>query len=268
MGKRTNLFLCFIFSQAVRLYAHPAKISSCGAYPVTVVCGYWKISSKHSARDYGRWFSSSLLLNVPYVIYYEDEGVRLRFSKIRAGLPTAFVKQRLSQFRSTKLYNSTWTHPVHVPTVDVGAIWTEKTKLLLNAALHDPFKSDWFAWVDAGNAAYRDSPPPPTAWPLASALSRLPLDKVVYSGTLDFYHDFAGTAFLYHRSIAAKVDELFLMALQVCATDVNDWHCGNDQYLFTQLRDTLGHGDLFYRMGVGYGEIVIRLFTNEEPQEA
>jgi hypothetical protein len=223
------------------------------------VTGYWRISSKHSLRDYRRWFRHTLRLNAPYVVYHDSADVEALFSQLRSGLPTTFVLRPVSQFETWPRYNASWTHTVHVPSPQLGAIWIEKVALLAQTAADPRFRSlDWFAWVDAGIAFYRDHDPPSTVWPLAHNLQALPRDKLIYTGTWADYHDVAGTAFLCHRNFTQPLYELFYDQLARCAADVNDWRCGNDQYLFTALRHRAPQA--FFRIGDGYGTVVPILF--------
>ena len=231
-----------------------------GPYSVAVVTGYWHVSGKHSARNYRSWFRHTLRLNAPYVIYCDDDAVEALFAAQRAGLPTTFVRRAVADFTAWRRYNASWTHATHVPSPQLGAIWLEKVALLATTAADARFAQlDWFAWVDAGQAFYRDRDPPSAVWPLAANLAALPRDKLIYTGTWADYHDFAGTAFLCHRSFVQALHTLFYGQLDVCAAEVRDWRCGNDQYLFTALRWRVP--DAFYRLGDGYGDVVPLLFA-------
>jgi hypothetical protein len=231
-----------------------------GPYSVGVVTGYWHVSGKHSVRDYRGWFRHSLRLNAPYVIYCDEDAIEALFAAKREGLPTTFVRRSVADFTAWKRYNASWTHRQHVPSPQLGAIWLEKVALLQATAADRRFAQlDWFAWVDAGQAFYRDRDPPVDVWPLAANLAALPRDKLIYTGTWADYHDFAGTAFMCHRSFVEELHALFYDQLDVCAATVGDWRCGNDQYMFTALRRHMP--DAFFRIGDGYGNVVPLLFA-------
>jgi len=218
---------------------------------LTVVSGYWKIKSKHTDDEYDKWFNNTLSLNSPYVFFYDDEFTKERISKFRGQIPTTYIKRPISSFTSSKSYKDSWVHDVHVPTPELGKIWIEKVAMMNEAIKINPYKSDWFAWVDAGNAYYRDDKPPSYPWPSSNILSKLPKDKIVYVGTNVKEHDFAGAVFIYHKNIAEKVHQLFFEQYSLCSVEHDDWQCGHDQCIFTDLKKR--HPDLFHRMGDGYG---------------
>lgn len=221
---------------------------------VTVVSGYWKIKSKHTDDEYDDWFKNTLALNVPYVFFHDNELTKERVSKFRDKLQTIFIERPIATFTSSKTYRPHWIHDVHVPTDDLGKIWIEKVAMVTEAVRINPYNSEWFAWVDAGNAYYRDKKPSSYKWPSTDILSRLPKDKIIYAGTNVDEHDFAGAAFMYHKDIANEVDRLFYEQYSLCASEHNDWNCGFDQCVFTDLKKR--RPDLFYRMGDGYGGIL------------
>lgn len=231
---------------------------------VTIVTGYWKVSSKHTHSSYDEWFRTTLAISAPTVVYYSSPEVREVFEMHRAAAvpPASTTYERVSGPEAFGVtYGEHWTHAVHVPTDDVGRIWISKPAMMNRAANVNVYNTSWFAWVDAGITPYRHAPPPAERWPREDLLRSLPIDKVIYSGTHDSYHDFAGTAFMYHGSIAALVLQRFGETLERCRSEIDDWRCGNDQYLFTQMREA--HPDMFHRIGNGYGAVVVMLFGRE-----
>ena len=245
--------LIFLLIVTVTFLVTMRLISGLEESPVTVVSGYWKIKSKHSEFKYNKWFENTLSLNAPYVFFYEDEDIKQRVSEIRRDLPTVFIYKKMADFLSAKEYRAIWTHDEHVPTTNLGKIWIEKVNLVRDAASQNPFNSEWFAWVDAGNSYYRDMKPSENAWPNKESLANLPKDKIAYIGTRDeaASHDFAGGAFMYHKSIVQKVHDLFYSQYLACGTEHNDWRCGSDQCVFTQLKNK--NPELFHRVGDGDG---------------
>ena len=95
--------------------------------------------------------------------------------------------------------------------------------------------------------------PPPThvTWPHPPAIvDGLPKHKIMYSGTRESYHDFAATAFVYHRGVVREVVRELQRVYRECTVIVNDWFCMEDQYLFTELKKQ--RPELYYRIGWGY----------------
>ena len=236
---------------------------------LTVVSGYWQISGKHSAAEYAAWFNSSLRVDAPYVFYYgsgadggpeadtQAEATLKAVSAIRGALPTSFVRRDIRSFRAYGSYDAGWTNAQHVPSVALALVWLEKVAMLADAAARVS-GTDWFAWVDAGAAPYRNTAPPPVAWPDADHLATLPTNKVIYSGTRSSMHDFAGTAFMLHRSVISRLDAAFEVQRAICAARTRDWRCGSDQVIFTELRARIP--TLFYKIAEGYGAVIEELY--------
>ena len=224
----------------------------------TVVSGYWLVNNKHRGSSYDTWFTTTLRLNVPYVFFYEDEEVRHQVAAARVGLPTHFVRRPLADFVSRETYNARAWVNADVRTAELGMIWLEKVHCVSDAARENVFHTDWFAWVDAGNAAYRWRDIPEAPWPHPAVLGSLPHRKVVYTHVVGEYHRFAGTAFLYHRRFASHIARAFLSSVKDCARELDNWKCGNDQFIFTSLLETTPNS--FHVVGQGFGDLVPLLF--------
>ena len=128
----------------------------------------------------------------------------------------------------------------------------EKVKLVQEAAKRNVYGTEWFMWVDAGNALYRDRKPPASPWPNSEI--NLPTDKIIYTGSNAPEHDFAGTAFMYHKDMCDTVSDLFYEQFELCSKNENNWTCGSDQCLFTELKKR--KPEMFYRVGEGYGNLI------------
>jgi hypothetical protein len=221
-------------------------------YRVTAVSGFWNINGKHSFESYSRWFDNTLSLDCPYVFFYEDENVREFISKKRKNIPTTFMKKSINDFSVNNKYKNEWVHDEHVPGPDVGKIWIEKVNLIREAAVQNFYDTEWFMWVDAGNAFYRDKKPPSNPWPFHEV--NMPKDKIIYTGSNENEHDFAGTAFMYHKNICDTVSDLFYEQFKLCSENENNWTCGSDQCIFTELKKR--QPELFHRIGEGYGNLI------------
>ena len=253
--------LCFLQAHLVMAVSAGSTNLTTTFYTTTVVSGYWRVRNKHSKKEFSRWFDNSLKLNAPYVFFYEEDEVMSLIAHYRHGLPTQFVKRSIADFDVQRLYHPSWTNKVHVPSAELGKIWLEKVFCIRSAAKLNFFRTEWFAWVDAGIAAYRDVVMPSVRWP--PDVASLPQKQIIYTHVSDgAYHHFAGTAFMYHASLVSRITLLFTAAINTCAHTVNDWRCGNDQYIFTQILEE--NPTLFRRVGDGYGDVVRILFNQSE----
>jgi hypothetical protein len=227
--------------------------------PLTVVSGYWKIKSKHTDEDYDKWFKNTLVLNAPYVFFHGDDETKNRISKFRGDLETVFIKRNIEDFKSAKTYDDKWTHDYHLPDPRLGKIWTEKVKMVDEAIKLNPYNSEWFAWIDAGNSYYRTMKPSAEKWPSLEVLSKLPKDKIIFAETNEAEHDFAGGVFMYHKDIANEVSKVFYEEYSSCGGRYDDWQCGSDQCIFTEVKKKIP--DLFHSMGKGIGGDVLKYLT-------
>lgn len=211
-----------------------------------------------------RWWGHSLRVNAPYIFYYSNETDRAAVEEIRKGLPTTFIQRDLHSKNFSSIhrlvpFSPNWTHPMHVPSVDLARMWIGKVSLMADAARLNPYNTSWFAWLDAGLASYRDVTPPAQPWPNPEMLASLPKDKIIYTDSGErVNHDVAGTAFMYHRSIVEKVEQGMRDAFEACANEEANWHCGTDQVLFTRMK--VNRTDFFHKIGEGYGNVVNILY--------
>lgn len=203
-------------------------------------------------------------VRAPYVFFYWGESDRQIVETIRRGLPTIFIQKDLRSSNFSTIhknieYSSDWTHPSHVPSVELARLWLGKVSLVAEASRLNLYRTYWFAWADAGLAEYRVTDPPQLDWPNAEKLASLPSDKIVYSDSGNHeFHDVAGTAFMYHRSIVEKVENEFRTTYEKCAVEEKSWLCGTDQILFTRMKKATP--DMFHQVGVGYGAVLSEMF--------
>ncbi len=230
---------------------------------VTVVSGYWNVeTNKHSSskqrNPYEKWMQSTLQMRMPYVIFTDETHAEL-IQQCRADLPTLVVLRNQSEFVTAKSYDSSWTHPEHVPSAALANIWLEKINLLLLAS--QLTNTTYYAWVDAALCTYRENPVPPEEWSLDVLLS-LPSKRISYAQVSGSYHSFAAGVMILHRELIPVLHKLFYQEYNHCLHTTADWHCGSEQYLLTQIRDRLPH--LFHPMSYDYGDISF-LWANRYP---
>ena len=104
-------------------------------YFITVVSGYWPVKHKYSGIDYiTDWFQNSLPINAPYVFFSTPDILPL-VSEIRGDYPTHCREYYIDDFYVNRfLFDSSYCHPVNVPSVELGKIWLEKMYLVEQAA--------------------------------------------------------------------------------------------------------------------------------------
>ena len=233
---------------------------------LTVVSGYWIITNKHG-NQFLDWFKNSLKINCPYVFFGTKETIAL-VKGYRGTLPTHYIELELADFYTHKYRDDFQTDPVHCPSKELNMIWNEKLFLIQKAAALNPFKSEFFAWVDAGVTIYRKRPPPTGPFPNKSKLQKLPKDKLVFSasvpakfnaaavGPTNYYSFISGTAFMLHASII----DMFVTEYSHYLEKYVPQRCNvfTDQVIFTYMYKD--RPELFHSLGVGYGYMLALLY--------
>jgi hypothetical protein len=146
----------------------------------TVVSGYWPVRySKYNRAAYDQWFETTLAINMPYV-FYTQKYMFPTIQKYRAHRPTALVEWNFtaSDFRAYSTYSPTWFDPYHMPAPELGVVWLEKVNLLYQTA--KMYEYEYYVWVDAAIASFRNKLPPQEPWS-EKVLRSLPKDRISYS---------------------------------------------------------------------------------------
>jgi hypothetical protein len=124
----------------------------------TIVTAYYKIKSKHSSEEYFTWMRNLLSLQDCIVVYTTEDLVpQIRLMRPE-GFPLEIVTRPLQTFKVAQMLDSDgWAEQEKKdPELSVGHsrelywIWNEKTSLLHEVTQVNPFKSEYFAWLDIG----------------------------------------------------------------------------------------------------------------------
>ena len=231
---------------------------------LTCVSGYWSIKNKHDNK-FETWFNNTLKINCPYVFFSDKETIEI-IKKYRGNLPTHYIECDIKDFNTYKFKDVMVTHPVHCPSIELNLIWNEKIFLIQKAIELNPFKTEYFMWMDAGMSSFRNRMPPPIPFPNIKNLNNLPKDKFIYSSSHNFtynekfikgqyhlHHHVSGT-YLFHKNIINKLVDIYKKYLNLI--DENDiW---TDQVIWTLIyRDKK---ELFYKLCDNYATIPFYLY--------
>lgn len=227
------------------------------AYKLTCVSGYWNVKNKHNNK-YEEWFSKSLKINCPYVFFSDKETIK-KIKKHRGNIPTYYIELNIEDFITYKYKNRMKTHKKHCPSIKLNLIWNEKIFLVKKAFELNPYKSDYFCWVDSGVSIYRNKFPPKKEFPNLEKLNKLPTDKLIYtsSGIYDenkikknnYYHYISGT-YIIHKNIIKKFVKIYLNYLDKLLDKNNIW---TDQVILTHIYKD--NKNIFYKIADGYSTI-------------
>ena len=122
--------------------------------------------------------------------------------------------------------------------------------------LNNNSTTDFYVWIDAGIAPYRDTQPPSVRLNLKN-INSLPHDKICYSFVSEDYHNFSAGVLIMHKNIIDNVHDLYYNTLNQCNIKDSNWVCGSDQIIFTKMIKL--YPELFYKMSDGYGENLTKL---------
>jgi hypothetical protein len=232
------------------------------SYPLTIVSGYWLVMNKHDLR-YLLWFENTLKINCPYIFFGNDETIEI-VKEFRGELPTHYVRCELEEFYTYKYKDRISTDFYDCPSVELNMIWNEKIFLLEKACAINPFKSEFFSWVDAGICLYRDEPPPTRPFPDLNKLALLPKDKFIFTSSQKsdyepsllntYYHHVSGT-YLLHKNIIPQVINLYKEYIEKL---LNLDNISTDQVILTHIYND--HPSIFFKLGHGYGELLSILY--------
>jgi len=228
----------------------------------TCVSCFFRVKNKHDTK-YNEWFKNSLAINCPYVFFTDEENMNF-IKECRGDLPTFYVVCNLKDFHMYQFKDKMITHEHHCPSVELNMIWNEKIFFIKRALMLDPFKSEWFAWVDAGICLYRDSKPPSIPFPNIDKLNTLPKDKFIYSESEpynitsvridNYYHHVSGT-YILHKNIIYNFTTLYANYANKLIDKNNIW---TDQVILSHIHKD--HSQLFYKLCNGYGTLISRLY--------
>lgn len=231
--------------------------------PLTCVSAFFSIKNKYEKKDYIKWFENTLSIDCPYVFFSDKESIDI-IKSFRIGLPTYYIEIEITDFYTYKYKDRMITHPVHCPSIELNLIWNEKIFFLQKAYQINPFKSDWFKWIDAGLCIFRDEKPPITVFPNITRLCSLPKDKFIYSSSSEYdeslvsitnyYHHISGT-YLLHKYMINIFVEMYKEYLDTLIDTNNIW---TDQVILTHMYKATPEN--FYKLCDGYGEITRFLF--------
>lgn len=233
----------------------------------TCVSGFWNVNNKHGNK-FNEWFKTTLAINCPYVFFTSKENIKT-IKKFRKNYSTYFIEKNISDFKTYKLNMTNNIHNIHVPSKELGLIWLEKINLVLEASIINPYKSEWFCWIDAAISIYRDNLPSQLPFPNPNKVHLLSKTQINYCTSenilndelskiknWEYIHNISGT-FIIHISLVKTISNLFYKYLNMCIYETNNFICYSDQCILSRLY--LDYPELFNKIGDGYGQIIKEL---------
>jgi len=153
----------------------------------TIVTAYFRLpKSKASHEKYDEWMSNMLMNSNPMVIFC-DEGSKEIISRYRVKYGymdnTVIIVTTIKEFYSYQFAEDFVEHVIKDTERTVGhgpllyMIWSEKSNFLKRAIELNPFKSDYFLWVDIG--CFRVPNTRFLAWPNPERIAQLDPTKVL-----------------------------------------------------------------------------------------
>ena len=236
----------------------------------TCVSGFWSVNNKHGNK-FNDWFKNTLAINCPYVFFTSNDTSN-DIKKYRKQYPTYFIEKNITDFKTYKLNINinNKIDSIHVPSKELGLIWLEKMNLVMEASTINPYKSEWFCWIDSGICIYRDKTPPSSPFPNPKKMNLLSKTQINYSTSENisnddlnkikewqYIHNIAGTAFILHISLIKNIYDLFYKYLNKCTNETNEFICFSDQCIWTRIY--ADYPKLFNKIGNGYGNIINEL---------
>uniref|UniRef100_A0A6C0HNE2 Uncharacterized protein n=1 Tax=viral metagenome TaxID=1070528 RepID=A0A6C0HNE2_9ZZZZ len=238
-------------------------------YLITFVSGYWNVNNKYNNK-YDEWFKNTLVINAPYIFFCTNETKQwIETQNFRQSYPTHFIEKNITDFKTSQLNMSNDIHAVHVPSKELGFVWLEKINLVLESSVLNPYKTEWFAWIDAGICVFRDKAPPTTECPNINKMDLLAKDKFNYCTSdgekpdssikqWNNTHNISGGIFVLHISFIPIFHDLFYKYLNKCISETNTFTCYSDQIILAHI--FYDSPELFNKISNGYGTLIHELY--------
>jgi hypothetical protein len=151
----------------------------------TIVTSYFKLNqSKVSHAKYLDWMKNMLIIDNPMIIFCDEKSEETIYT-LRVGKhdKTRIIVTNFKEFYSYKYANHFLEHYNMDAEKHVGhnmflyMIWSEKSHFLKRAIELDPFKTDYFLWVDIG--CFRVPNVNYIHWPNPTRINSLDKNKVL-----------------------------------------------------------------------------------------
>jgi hypothetical protein len=234
----------------------------------TLVSAFFPVDSKHNGQ-YLLWFENTLVVNAPLVFFSDVEHIAIA-RKIRGDRPTVFIESNFKEFATYKFFDQFATDPVHVPSKELAIIWHEKFNFLKKAAERNPFKTERFAWMDAGQCVYREKKPPDLSWPDSKKMRCLPVNRLIVTSSSPYFdrkailqgqycHFIAATSFIINESFIDEFNKKYYQTLESILKEFPGNIIGStEQCVMSHMYAK--ESDLFYLLGHGYGVLIPLLY--------
>mmetsp|Transcript_13656 Transcript_13656/g.13204 ORF Transcript_13656/g.13204 Transcript_13656/m.13204 type:complete len:296 (+) Transcript_13656:8-895(+) len=224
---------------------------------IALVSGYWQVNNKFSHNHYDRWFNNTLKINQTTFFFCENQEAVDYIKSFRKDLSTVYTVYPIKMFNSNKFYKSNWVHSVHVPSPELGKIWHEKIHLLKVVKNMDIQARQFYIWCDAGISVLRDKAPPNVRLNLKN-IDSLPHNKLCYSDPGASDNNFSGGVLIIHRDLIDEMYDLYMNHVVKCAQKFNDYRCGVDQVIFSEIMKD--RPDIFLKIAHGWGMNLMKLY--------
>ena len=216
------------------------SIAAAETHPVTVVSAFFRGPAKHDYANYLSWGEKFASMAAPLVFFTDDGVVASAIRKRNSSLTHVADVDKSNFLVRRSPYD--WSHQLTldpekaIHSEHLFHVWLEKTNLVREAIVSNPFNSMYFVWVDFG--AFRV--PSDTAWmPLATSFP--PRNKMLLLNVSSLSNDpsrriggtiFGGSALAWsrwHPAFYATLHQRY----------VNGDFVGDDQSTMTVVADRL-----------------------------
>ncbi|GAA5863323.1 hypothetical protein JCM1840_007487 [Sporobolomyces johnsonii] len=173
------------------------KMAGGAQAPVTIVSSFYRVvnGKKHRVSEYHEWLTNFLHSVELPVMFYCAPSMAAYIRNLRGNKPLTLITDYSSPFEMPPLQalgGIAWAQKQfemdpepqwHVP--EVYGVWTAKPWIVKDASERDPYRSEYFFWVDAGS--FRDAQVSHdfSALPgvLEKIFSTLPRDTILLAAT-------------------------------------------------------------------------------------
>ncbi len=227
---------------------------------VTLVSGFWDITSPYLLDQYKSWFRSTMKINQRMYFFCAKDTIPY-IRECRGNLETIFVEFDLDDFYAKTVYEMLENHPEKIQSVQYKIQpLLEKFHLVKKARDMDgENQSTYYIWYNADFVPFRNEHPP-------SKRLNIYKNTMLFNtmmGYSEYYPENSemlvdGNAFIIHKDLVDVMFTLYYNFVRWNYVDLRKMVGRSDDILISSLLTK--HPNVFCRMSVGPGENLIMAY--------
>lgn len=230
---------------------------------VTLVSGFWDITSPYTLEQYKLWFRNTMKINQRMYFFCSKETIPY-IQECRGNLETIFVEFDLDDFYTKYVYDflrNQKSQRKQIPSIDYRLQPVlEKFHLMKKAKEMDgENQSTYYVWYNADFVPFREEPPPTKR--LNIYKNTMAFNTMI--GYSEYYPENSkmivdGNAFIVHKDMIDSIFTLYYNFMRWNYVDLQSMVGHSDDIFISRL--LIKHPNVFCQMSVGPGENLLKAY--------